>query len=390
MFMDVPLDVGDVGLDDAPVDAPLRLHSAAKQKVTAVEVTSSRIVPGAAFWEREYTLYFFVSTITGAAPLTFERRFSEVVRFHDEFVKPVMSFDRPIMLPSDLQPGDFVMKNDEKVVTSRRVSLRHWANSCLEMSNRLGSPQFDSALQLFLRGGDTDMCALPFPEVWDPAGEWVFNTKVKFNGDEFVVPHTLLLSPDGKNAFFVADGHPLGGGCVCRGAGTYETVENGAAIRVTMDVEVHTAKESTAGDTAGVGSSAPAESAALDMSLEVTSRPPSKPCTMLLRKQFRPLASSLDDLKKANSVLTSLGDRVDTLFNGGEGTNEQRQLVRAQCKLDGQEVACGMDSAAVALASNGGMDVAWLPGFFDKEIPMSLSTKVALGGAGVIGLIIII
>ena len=43
-----------------------------------------RIVDGDQFWEREYTKYLLVATTDalGSPPVTSERRFSEIIKFH--------------------------------------------------------------------------------------------------------------------------------------------------------------------------------------------------------------------------------------------------------------------------------------------------------------------
>jgi hypothetical protein len=342
-----------------------------RPRIGNVQCTSSRIVPGTDFMEREYTMYLLVSSTEAAdgAPketVQVERRFSEVVKFHDEFVKPLMSLDRPVLLPSDMNPVDYVNKNDSSVISERRIALQYWANGCVQMSIRLGSPVFDFALQHFLRGGNTDACPLPSPAVWDPAGEWTFNTQVTFTGTTYTVPHTLQLSPDGTHVFFNVGDHPLGQGCVCRGSGTWETVENGLAVRVTLTLEATNTPEGAAG---GTGAPAPApileempptsaQTAAAAAAAEAAAgsagtkggaqagklATTTTECVMLLRKSFRPLAKSWADFKNSPSKFGAIVDRVDTLMNDVwyEGWNnqpaEQRRLVCAHCTMAGREV----------------------------------------------------
>ena len=119
-----------------------------------------------------------------------ERRFSEIVKFHDAFVTPLQSLDCKVLLPSDLDPVAYLEKNEPDVVAERRIAIQHWANSCLEMASRTGSASFDASLPLFLRGGNAlEACPKPVAgDPWDPSGEWVFNTRVQFSGETYAVP----------------------------------------------------------------------------------------------------------------------------------------------------------------------------------------------------------
>ena len=76
---------------------------------------------------RDFTKYLMVATTEGgeaASPVTCERRFSEVKRFHDDFVAPVMSLDQPVLLPPDTDIMAAAAKNDHDVVTSRREAIQ--------------------------------------------------------------------------------------------------------------------------------------------------------------------------------------------------------------------------------------------------------------------------
>lgn len=121
-----------------------------------------------------------------------------------------------------------------------------WANAAIEMSQRLGHPPLDSALQKFLRGADELAWKAreggPMPPgavVFDAAGEWIFYATVEFGGESFSIPHRLRLSSDGVNAAMLCEGHPQADGVIIRGKGTWETVQEGAAVSVALTVEVH-------------------------------------------------------------------------------------------------------------------------------------------------------
>eukprot|EP01043_Picozoa_sp_COSAG02_P048653 COSAG02_NODE_4801_length_4960_cov_3.266406_6_plen_232_part_00 len=121
-----------------------------------------------------------------------------------------------------------------------------WANAAIELSQRLGFPPFDAALQKFLRGADElawksreGGATVPGAVIFDAAGEWVFYATVEFGGESFPVPHRLRLSSDGVNAAMLCEGHPQAGGLVIRGKGTWEAVQGGAAISVALSIEVH-------------------------------------------------------------------------------------------------------------------------------------------------------
>ena len=113
------------------------------------------------------------------------------------------------------------------------------------MSQRLGYPAFDSALQQFLRGADElawksrDTSIAGATVVFDAAGEWVFYASIMFGDETFPVPHRLRLSSDGVNAAILCEGHPQASGLVVRGKGTWETVQSGAAVSVALTIEVH-------------------------------------------------------------------------------------------------------------------------------------------------------
>eukprot|EP01051_Picozoa_sp_SAG22_P021058 SAG22_NODE_4497_length_1250_cov_25.212858_1_plen_180_part_00 len=155
-----------------PPRAPPPAYQAAAA-VTSVAVTSSRLVE-AEWYGRDYTKYLLVASTAGGAdaPVTSERRFSEIIAFHETFVAPVMSVDRPVLLPPDTDVLAAAAKNDPDIVAARRVAIQHWANSALELGDRLGSQLYTAALQRFLRGGDTELSPVPGPAIWDPAGEW--------------------------------------------------------------------------------------------------------------------------------------------------------------------------------------------------------------------------
>lgn len=121
-----------------------------------------------------------------------------------------------------------------------------WANAAIELSQRLGHPPFDAALQKFLRGADElawksreGGATAPGAVFYDVAGEWVFYAKVEFGGESFPVPHRLRLSSDGVNAAMLCEGHPQAGGLIVRGKGTWEAVQGGGAISVDLSIEVH-------------------------------------------------------------------------------------------------------------------------------------------------------
>jgi len=75
------------------------------------------------------------------------------------------------------------------------------------------------------------------------------------------------------------------------------------------------------------------------------------------------------------------------LMNSGEQTPEQRRLIRGACTLDGKDVAPGN---LLPIAVHEGVSVAWLPLSFDKPLETSSAKMVAVGAAGVVGLIILL
>eukprot|EP01045_Picozoa_sp_COSAG04_P027392 COSAG04_NODE_3999_length_2370_cov_2.198591_2_plen_358_part_00 len=289
--------------------------AAEQERITAVQVTSSREVEVPEIFSRNYTLYALEATTAGA-PVRSERRFSDIHTFHTRWIEPLQSLDRPVPLPSDKDPAAFLQKNDVGVVHARSASITQWANAALEMSARLGWGRLDAALQLFLRGTVPLAEQLPPesarfpPTVWDPAGEWCFHIQITFGGETFAVPHRLQLLSDG--AHFRAEGHPQGGGCVCRGTGTCEaararpqshrhtspllnavpcageSIEDSTAVRVSMALEVHAPPASP---TADAPSPAPLTSQELEL---------------VLRKGFRPLAQSFDDVEFGKNAYSAL------------------------------------------------------------------------------------
>lgn len=311
------------------------------------------------FWNRAFTVYSLVASTEGADPkaLHSERRFSEVHSFHEAWVKPLMSLDCPVELPSDLEPIAFAKKNDADIVAERKIAIQTWANSALALSKRVDSLVFTTALQLFLRGypspGPEEAVILrnmwePPKHVWDPAGAWTFHTAVDFGGETYTVPHRLELGVDGQTAAFRAEGHPQGGGIMCEGKGTWKSVENGAAISVSLTLDV-TAPPAV--DPVSATAAAPLNAS---VEMAVQAKPTLPPvleepgaveeaapkrtvarllstveCTMLLRKAFQPTSER------------ALGEVEDTL-NGWldrptNNTPEERRLVRAQCTVDGVE-----------------------------------------------------
>eukprot|EP01046_Picozoa_sp_COSAG06_P025205 COSAG06_NODE_2104_length_7581_cov_9.832130_4_plen_264_part_00 len=127
-----------------------------------------------------------------------------------------------------------------------RVRAEEWANAAIEMAQRLAHPPFDAALQKFLRGEDELSwksgeagAVAPDAVVFDAAGEWVFLASVPFGEVSFDVPHRLRLSSDGVNAAILCEGHPQAAGLLVRGKGTWESVQGGAAISVSLTLDVH-------------------------------------------------------------------------------------------------------------------------------------------------------
>ena len=208
------------------------------------------------------------------------------------------------------------------------------------MAQRLGCPEFDAALQQFLKGADeidwkTRKGGGAGAEaiVYDGAGEWVFHAPVLFHGEEYSVPHRLRLSSDGVNAAFLAEGHPLGEGCTLKGKGTWEAADNGTAIKLALTMEVHVRSTAAGAPQPGVSVATPVAvpvasavpvavpvAAAAEPEPEAELEPPSdahpaspkartgggpsaeaaqlvstQECTMLLRKDYRE-ASGLSSL----------------------------------------------------------------------------------------------
>ena len=195
-----------------------------------------------------------------------------------------------------------------------------WANAAIEMSQRLGYPLFDTALQKFLRGADElawksregGGAAGPDAVVFDAAGEWAFYASVEFGGEKFPVPHRLRLSSDGVNAALLCEGHPQAGGLVVRGKGTWEAAQGGAAVSVFLTIEVHrkpadAAQQSGRGlepepePQAGDGSPTAAAAAAGPAAGETMVS--TQDCRMLLKKDLREVAG-----------LTSLITRADAPY----------------------------------------------------------------------------
>eukprot|EP01051_Picozoa_sp_SAG22_P009734 SAG22_NODE_833_length_6929_cov_27.036159_5_plen_292_part_00 len=183
----------------------------------------------------------------------------------------------------------------------------------------------------------------------------VFNVSTKApDGEVYTVPHKLQLSNDGVHAFFQCDGHPLGGGCVVRGSGTWETAELGGAVRVSLTLEVLDSAAAVAGGGGGGGGVGgggsrtlgpemftgesfgldikPSEFGSLTADVDADGdlargsggggaeaaaaaggAGGGRQCTLLLRKQFRPLVDGWDDFKQVPSKFDAFVDRVDTL-----------------------------------------------------------------------------
>lgn len=179
------------------------------------------------------------------------------------------------------------------------------------MSQRLGYPPFDTALQLFLRGADElawksrgGGAGPTSAVVFDAAGEWAFYASVEFGGEKFSVPHRLRLSSDGVNAALLCEGHPQAGGLVVRGKGTWEATQGGAAISVSLTLEVYrkpayAAQQSERGlepePEAQDGDGSPTAVAAAATSVAGETMVSTQDCRMLLKKDLRE-ASGLNAL----------------------------------------------------------------------------------------------
>ena len=218
-----------------------RIHTA---KVVNARVEQEEGAPSGGSWyqnlaraaAKSYTVYH-IDGLTGnvGEPVRSKRRFSEIARFHEEFVAPMMSYDRPVLLPAT---GSVFFKNSEAVVAERMAGLQEWCNQCIQLARRLALPYFDDTLQKFLNGVAVDSLQ-PAPvdagtTMWDAAGEWVYRLEVPFAGETYHVPHTLLLSADGVNASFTAKGHPSGG--KFSGTGTWETQVGGTTVAVALSI----------------------------------------------------------------------------------------------------------------------------------------------------------
>ena len=98
------------------------------QRITRVAVTGSRTIEATTFFERTYTVFQLEGEAEGIGgvrpdPVMTERRFAEIVDFHEAWCEPMMSPDRPVFLPPK-EPVSFVMKNDAEVVADRVVAIR--------------------------------------------------------------------------------------------------------------------------------------------------------------------------------------------------------------------------------------------------------------------------